>query len=274
METKQFLNNLVQRYELLNKEEEEALISAYQSRGDISARNTVVNANLRFVLKVAYSNLNKGLDLDELFAAGSRGLIAAIENYKIGSSRFVTYAKFYIENAIKEDITQKKSIQIPEYVIKANAKISKAKIEFYQTYERNADYQELSEFMDGEFTSDQIQEYIEMSSVSNSTISLDSTIKSYDGDITLGDTVKAASYDEIENQNKEDSKYEIIAEACMSYLQSPRDRDIIARFFGVLGHSKESLQSIGDSYGISRQAVNQLKNKALASMAKAYKENH
>lgn len=239
----------IDRQELLLGEEEVELAIKIR-KGEIDARNRLVNANLRFVLETAKQYFHKGLNFEDLLNEGFYGLIIAAEHFdETRGYRFVNYAQWwirrYIINAI---VTDSSLIRFPLNVQILHKRITVFKDKFEHQYGFMPPVSEIDDEDDLET----------ISFLDNLPKDLKDTCISYeDLDVFEDNHNIILDYEEIEYNS-------YYVGSLLTHL-SKREREILIRIFGI-GVREETLESIGDTFGLTRERVRQIKEKAIRKL--------
>lgn len=224
-----------------------------------TARDKLVNGNIRLVKFVAKKYIGRGVDFEDLVSIGIEGLISAVDkfDYKLGY-RFSTYAVWWIKQAIiRGSAKEGGSIRIPAHLAEKVYKVKKAQAELAQEENETPDIEKLSA-MTG-LTSKQVNLAL---NAMNSVISIDSKI-SEEGEATIGDTIpdKNATdpYEECENNNLHS-----ILEGVLSSLTEKEARvlQLRAGWGGVRPMTLEEIASLPE-FDVSRERIRQIESKAL-----------
>ena len=137
--------NQINQFELLTAEQE-AELSAKFAEGDFTAREQLINSNLRLVVSIAKRYRNQGVDFLDLIQGGNNGLIKAVEKFNPEKGRLSTYATSWIKTEIKKTIQdQKSSIRLPRYVGDMVLKMKKFQEEFQQEAGRMPEIEEVAQ---------------------------------------------------------------------------------------------------------------------------------
>lgn len=224
-----------------------------------TARDKLVNGNIRLVKFVARKYIGRGVDFEDLVSIGIEGLIAAVDkfDYKLGY-RFSTYAVWWIKQAIIRGVAKEGgNIRIPAHLAEKIYKVKKAQAELAQEENETPDIEKLSA-MTG-LTINQVNLAL---NAMNSVISIDSKI-SEEGEATIGDTIpdKNATdpYEECENNNLHS-----ILEGVLSSLTEKEARvlQLRAGWGGVRPMTLEEIASLPE-FDVSRERIRQIESKAL-----------
>ena len=226
-------------------------------KGDHAALDKLVRANLRFVVSVAKQYQNQGLSLPDLIDEGNLGLIKAAEKFdETRGFKFISYAVWWIRQSILQALAeQSRIVRLPLNQVGALNKINKAFQRFEQEHERLPSVEEIA--TDLEISLDKITDTMK---VSGRHISVDAPF--VDGeDNTLLDVLMNDSSPATDQKLMSESLLTEIERALDALLQE-RERDIVKMFFGI-GCAEMTLEEIGDQFGLTRERVRQIKEKAI-----------
>ena len=241
------------REELVSPEEEVELAQRIR-KGDQKALEKLTKANLRFVVSVAKQYQNQGLSLPDLINEGNLGLIKAAEKFdETRGFKFISYAVWWIRQSILQALAeQSRIVRLPLNQVGSLNKINKALSKFEQENERQPSSEELSEMID--VPKDKISDTLR---VSGRHVSVDAPfVEGEDNsllDVLPNDDSPSAGLVN-ESLNTE-------IERALSTLSS-REREIIKSFFGI-GCQEMTLEEIGERFGLTRERVRQIKEKAI-----------
>jgi RNA polymerase primary sigma factor len=253
------------REDLITVEEEVELAQAIK-RGDRAALEKLTRANLRFVVSVAKQYQNQGLSLPDLINEGNLGLIKAAEKFdETRGFKFISYAVWWIRQSILQALAeQSRIVRLPLNQVGSLNKITKAFSKFEQEHERRPSPEELAGELD--IPVDKISDTLK---VSGRHISVDAPfIEGEDNsllDVLVNEDAPVADGSLMnESLSKEINR-------ALSTL-SERERDIVKMFFGI-GRHEMTLEEIGDEFGLTRERVRQIKEKAIRRLKQGNKND-
>lgn len=241
--------------ELVSPEEEVELAQRIR-KGDKAALEKLTRANLRFVVSVAKQYQNQGLSLPDLINEGNLGLIKAAEKFdETRGFKFISYAVWWIRQSILQALAeQSRIVRLPLNQVGALNKINKALQKFEQENERQPSTAELSEMID--VPKDKISDTLR---VSGRHVSVDAPFVEGEDNSLLEVLPNDDSPSADKGLVNESLNIEI--ERALSTLSS-REREIIKSFFGI-GCQEMTLEEIGEHFGLTRERVRQIKEKAI-----------
>lgn len=247
------------REDLITVEEEVELAQRIRN-GDRIALEKLTRANLRFVVSVAKQYQNQGLSLPDLINEGNLGLIKAAEKFdETRGFKFISYAVWWIRQSILQALAeQSRIVRLPLNQVGSLNKINKAFSKFEQENERRPSPEELAEQLD--IPVDKIADTMK---VSGRHISVDAPFVEGEDNSLLDVMVNDDSPNADRALMNESLSKEI--ERVLAHTLSDRERDIVKKFFGI-GVTEMTLEEIGDEFGLTRERVRQIKEKAIRKL--------
>lgn len=237
--------------------EEEVFFARKALKGDDAARKRMIESNLRLVVKISRRYVNRGLALLDLIEEGNLGLIRAVEKFDPERGfRFSTYATWWIRQTIERAImNQTRTIRLPIHVVKE-----------LNVYLRAA--RELSQKLDHEPTAEDIANLLgkpvadveRMLSLNERVTSMDTPV-GVSSDKTLVDTVPDQQVSDPVSI-LQDSDLSASLNGWLDEL-SEKQREVVARRFGLRGHEPSTLEEVGREIGLTRERVRQIQVEAL-----------
>ena len=244
---------------LLSIEEENAL-AARIKMGDAAARDHMIRANLRLVVKIARDYEGYGLPLLDLINEGNIGLMKGVERFDPAKGgKLSTYGAWWIKQSIKRALAnQSKTIRLPVHLVDKVHRMRRAAHELRELYGREATEEELADEL--EVPVKKIQLWMR---ASMKTASLDAPLGDEDSS-PLADVVPATDtldpYEDLEQRTVQD-----MVRSFLPILQ-PRELSILQERFGLDGGQEKTLDEIGRRFGVTRERIRQLQNLALAKL--------
>ncbi len=236
--------------------EEEVELAQRIKKGDQEALEKLTKANLRFVVSVAKQYQNQGLSLPDLINEGNLGLIKAAEKFdETRGFKFISYAVWWIRQSILQALAeQSRIVRLPLNQVGSLNKINKAFSRFEQENERTPSPEELANVLDlpKEKVSDTLR-------VSGRHVSVDAPFSDGEDNNLLDVLVNTDSPNADRGLINESLSTEV--ERALATL-TDRERDIIRYFFGI-GCPEMTLEEIGEKFGLTRERVRQIKEKAI-----------
>ncbi|HOI48578.1 MAG TPA: RNA polymerase sigma factor RpoD/SigA [Prolixibacteraceae bacterium] len=241
--------------ELITVEEEVELAQRIK-KGDQAALEKLTRANLRFVVSVAKQYQNQGLSLPDLINEGNLGLIKAAEKFdETRGFKFISYAVWWIRQSILQALAeQSRIVRLPLNQVGSLNKINKAYSKFEQEHERKPSAEELADSLD--LPADKVADTLR---VSGRHVSVDAPF--VDGeDNSLLDVLVNSDSPNADRSLIQESLTKEIHRALATLTE--RESDIIRLFFGI-GCQEMTLEEIGERFGLTRERVRQIKEKAI-----------
>jgi RNA polymerase primary sigma factor len=246
---------------LLTIEEENAL-AARIKKGDKAARERMIKANLRLVVKIARDYEGYGVPLLDLISEGNIGLMKGVERFDpTKGAKLSTYSAWWIKQAIKRALAnQGKTIRLPVHVVDKLFHIRRAEARLQEAFGREASDEEIASELDT--TPDKIRE---LRTASQRPASLEAPL-GYDSDNRVADVVA--------DENAEDPYSELEGKANTAMLRQvmkdldPREVTILRYRFGLDGDDEKTLEEVGRKFGLTRERIRQIQEIALKKLRK------
>jgi len=242
--------------------DEEITLAARIKKGDKKAREQMIKANLRLVVKIAHDYENFGLPLLDLINEGNIGLMKAVERFDPSKGgKLSTYGSWWIKQSIKRALAnQSKTIRLPVHLVDKISRMRKTAMKLQEIFGREPTDEELAEEM-GMSTSRVAQ----MRTAAIRPASLDAPI---------GDD-ESNNFAEVVQDENADTPYEQLEEKTVTRMLrdmvktlDPRESTILQYRFGLDGGSEKTLEEVGVKFGVTRERVRQIQNIALTKLRK------
>ncbi|HMQ06227.1 MAG TPA: RNA polymerase sigma factor RpoD/SigA [Saprospiraceae bacterium] len=261
-----YLND-ISKIDLLTPEDEADLAQRIRA-GDQEALEKMTKANLRFVVSVAKQYQNHGLSLADLINEGNVGLMKAAKRFdETKGFKFISYAVWWIRQSILSAIVEySRMVRLPLSKVNAYNKVNEAFTSFVQEFEREPTIEELSELL--AIPSKEISMMLRGGSKH---LSMDAPMTSEEGSSTMMEVFALDDEAGPDIKLMEESLRTEVTEG-LSTL-SPREIDVVTAYYGLNGHAAMNLEEIGDYYGLTRERVRQIKERALRRLRKSVHRN-
>lgn len=249
----------IQRNPLLSADEEKAVARLIE-KGDKAARNKMIESNLRLVVKIAKRYINRGLPFLDLIEEGNLGLIKAVERFSLAKEcRFSTYATWWIRQAIERAlVNQSRTIRLPVHVSDDINRMFRIMRKLSQTMQREPTVPEVAEAMNAK------PGYVSrLMTILRRTCSMESPIGD-SNDYSLMDTIEDNSVvlpsellDNIDRYGKVADRFAELSE---------NEQKILALRFGLDDQEPQTLDNIGQIFGVTRERIRQIESKSLEKL--------
>ncbi len=248
----------ISKEEMVSAEEEVELAQLIR-KGDKKALERLTRANLRFVVSVAKQYQNQGLSLPDLINEGNLGLLKAAERFdETRGFKFISYAVWWIRQSILQAISeQSRIVRLPLNQVGSVNKINREISKFEQENERRPSVHEIADNID--LPQEKIDDAM---NISGRHLSVDAP---------FSDAEDGSLLDVLINEDIPPTDVSLVSESLKSEIQSAlsvlneRERNVIEASYG-LGMQELTLEEIGEKYGLSRERVRQIKEKAIRKL--------
>lgn len=243
--------------------EQEFQLAAKIKEGDASARERMINANLRLVVTIAHDYVNLGLPLLDLISEGNIGLTKAVERFDPDKgAKLSTYAMWWIKQSIKRALAnQSKMIRLPVHLVSKIAKVRRVSLQMSDELGREPTDDEL-----GEELGIASENVARLKSLGIRPASLDAPLGDDEGNefgAVVGDEEAQTPFEYLRDKNLRGQLDGLIE------VLDLREKTIISQRFGLNGGKPKTLENVSKDFGVTRERIRQLQNIALAKLRRA-----
>jgi RNA polymerase primary sigma factor len=250
---------------LLTPQEEIALARRIK-RGDKRAREHMIKANLRLVVKIARDYEGLGLPLLDLISEGNIGLMKGVERFDPGKgAKLSTYASWWIKQSMKRALAnQSKTIRLPIHVVDKVAHLRRAETKLREAFERDPTDEELAHEL--QISPRRVEQYRQ---ASRAPVSLDAPMGDDESNRVaevVADPNAAAPFDRVLQATDTELVREVLA------TLTRRESEILALRFGLEDGTPRTLEQVGEHFGITRERIRQIQEQALRKLRSKMEE--
>ncbi len=242
--------------------EDENRLAARIKKGDRKAREQMIKANLRLVVKIAREYEDYGMPLLDLINEGNMGLMKAVERFDPAKgAKLSTYSSWWIKQSIKRALAnQSKTIRLPIHVVDKLFHMRQASVKLHEVLGREPTDEEL-----GDELGLSAAKVVQLRTAAIRPASLEAPLGDDDSS-RIADVVRDETADTPYEQLEEKTNTTMLRE--MVATLDPREAEILRYRFGLDGDNEKTLEDVGKKFGVTRERIRQIQNVALAKLRK------
>jgi len=240
---------------------EEIVLAKRIKKGDAEAREHMIKANLRLVVKIAREYENLGLPLLDLINEGNMGLMKGVERFDPSKgAKLSTYASWWIKQSIKRALAnQSKTIRLPVHVVDKVALIRRSEMKLKEALDREPTDEELAD--DVGIKPQRVRQYRD---AARAPVSLDAPLSDDDESQQISEVVEDTRAEAPFDQLAKDTEVSLMKQVFATL--SDRERDILTLRFGLENDSPKTLEQIGQKYGLTRERIRQIESQGIKKL--------
>ncbi len=261
-----YLND-ISKIDMLTPDQEAELARRIRE-GDSEALDILTRSNLRFVVSVAKQYQNQGLSLSDLINEGNVGLMKAAKRFdETKGFKFISYAVWWIRQSILQAIVEySRMVRLPVNKLASYKRVNEAYVSFVQEFEREPSHEEIADILDIK-----VKDVAAVLQGGGRHLSVDAPVSNDEGSSTMLDLISEDGENLPDLKLMEQSLHQEIVNGLA--ILSPREVEVLKAYYGLNNKSPLNLEEIGELYGLTRERVRQIKERALRRLRKSVNRN-